>query len=119
MYVPGRIEVEQLAYGKHPALHLVLEYTVDPLCANQHAHFSLTGQVGQRSVQERFSMHRDEAYNFLAEIDHRLRHYGVPLPKASVFTRHKDYDQMFEDLRQKLNMQPGEPIDLERLIDGR
>lgn len=118
MFVPGRIEVDQVANGYLPAMHLLLEYTVDPVSSNQHAHFHLSGQVGQRMVEEKFSMHRDEAYNFLAEIDHRLRRYGVPLPKASVFTHHEDYDQMFEDLREKLHTQPGDPIDLDRLVGG-
>ena len=53
------------------------------------------------------------ACNFLSVISRRLRGYGLAPRTACVFSWHHDYDPLFADLRRRLQLKPGDPVDLE------
>ncbi len=118
MFTPGHAEVSRPASSAFPGYHLILDYHVegsDP--KPEWACFHLHGQVDQTPVDDRFSMHRDVAFNFLQRIGQCLRKHGLHLHRDVLFGFHAVYDPLFEDLRDQLHGMPGEPVDLDRFLN--
>jgi len=113
MYEPGRLDVQRLGNPQQPAFRLSLTYEVTPPSREQVVRFDLNGTVGEQTVRETFELRRDVACNFLSVISRRLRGYGLAPRTACVFSWHNDYDPLFDDLRRRLQLKPGDPVDLE------
>ncbi|WP_313085969.1 DUF5064 family protein [Pseudomonas sp.] len=116
MFRPGHAEISRLASPGLPGYHLVLDYHVEPPKQPQRACFHLHGLVDGTPVDERFTMCRDVAFNFLQRIHQCLNKRGLHLHADVLFAFHETYDPLFEDLRQQLHGAPGEPVDLDRFL---
>ncbi|MNC76485.1 hypothetical protein D3C75_1282160 [compost metagenome] len=82
-------------------------------------HFKMVGDVSGQSFTEEFDMHRDTAFNFASRVAKAAVKYGVPANASLIMRGHKEYDAMFEDIRDKLGVQPGEPVNLDNAENDR
>ncbi|MFF7705997.1 DUF5064 family protein [Pseudomonas sp. NPDC007930] len=113
MYQPGHLHLEHIASQPHDvAYHLDIRYDVQQ---GSGVHFTVQGSIAGKPLDAAFDLPRDLAYNFASEIDKVARKHGLPKTQVVPVSLHKQYDEMFEDIRHKLNMQPGECLSPERL----
>jgi hypothetical protein len=73
-------------------------------------HFHLKGTINGQSFEEAFELPKDLAYNFASAADRIARKHGLPTTQLFPLEDHKDYDEMFEDLRHQLDAHPGDPV---------
>lgn len=78
-------------------------------------HFTMSGEVNGRAFSEEFDMHRDTAHNFASLIAKHAVKNGVPPNASPIMRNHSEYDAMFKDIRDKLGIKPGDPINLDNL----
>lgn len=120
MFEPGHLHRASLP-GDSPAWHLDLHYDVrqDP---NEGPMLDLrvSGEHDGRPFAEELHLHRDTALNFASQVARIAERHGLPLAEHSpVLPDHEEYDRMFNDIREKLALQPGEPVDLEHVEKDR
>ena len=82
-------------------------------------HLRLTGKVDGKSFTEEFELHRDTAFNFASVATRIAQKHGLPANRSLIMRGHQEYDLMFEDIRQKLGLASGEPINLEHVSQDR
>ncbi|BAN51120.1 hypothetical protein PCA10_53880 [Metapseudomonas resinovorans NBRC 106553] len=116
MFRPGRIAIKREPVGRNPAYELVLDYEIEKREFEPYVNFELSGQIAGKAVHERFSLHGDVAYNFLQSAGLRLRKHGVWPGLTAVPELHADFQKAYADLRQRLGVNPGHPVDLERFL---
>jgi len=115
MHAPGRLEVTQLGGAGRLAFRLLLTYRQPPGPAPREVFFNLSGTLDGRPLDDTFVLPADRAFDFLHEVDLRLRRLGLPVELVPVFTLHRDYDPFFADLQRALGRHPGDPMDLAHL----
>jgi len=116
MFEPGHLHRTSLP-GDSPAWHLDLHYDVQQdaregpmLCLH------LSGERDGQPFAEELRLHRDTALNFASQVGRVAERHGLPVAEHSpVLSDHAEFDRMFEDIRQRLALQPGEPVDLEHV----
>ncbi|MDH4563140.1 DUF5064 family protein [Pseudomonas sp. BN411] len=119
MFKPGQIAINRPPSGRSPGYELALDYEIEKREQGQYVNFELHGQIAGKPVHERFSLHRDVAYNFLHSAGLRLRKYGVMQGLARTPELHVDFEKAYADLRQRLGIAPGHPVDLDRFLQER
>jgi hypothetical protein len=82
-------------------------------------HFKMVGHVSGREFIEEFDMHRDTAFNFASRVAKAAVKHGVPANASLIMRGHAEYDAMFEDIRDKLGVQPGEPVNFDNVDKDR
>lgn len=82
-------------------------------------HFKLVGEVSGQSFTEEFDMHRDTAFNFASRVAKAAVKHGVPANSSLIMRGHAEYDAMFADIRDKLGVQPGDPVNLDNVEKDR
>lgn len=116
MYQPGHLHLQHT-----PIQHQDVAYTLDIHYEVQQGeqgrglHFTVQGEIAGQPVDESFDLPRDMAVNFASQIDHIARKHGLPKTQVVPVSLHKQYDEMFEDIRRKLELKPGEPLSPEQL----
>ena len=117
MFEPGHLHrANSLATVDLPLFSIDLYYEVrqDPVEGSM-LHMRMQGHVRGAAFEEVFELHRDTAYNF-ASIVSRLAHkHGLPTNHTLIMRSHDEYDLMFEDIRSKLGVHSGEPVNLDHL----
>lgn len=116
MFEPGHLHRTSLP-GDSPAWHLDLHYDVQQdaregpmLCLR------ISGEREGLPFTEELRLHRDTALNVASLVGRIAERHGLPMAEHSpVLPDHADYDRMFEDIRQRLALQPGEPVDLDHV----
>jgi hypothetical protein len=116
MFEPGHLHRASLP-GDSPAWHLDLHYDVQQdaregpmLCLH------LSGELEGKPFAEELRLHRDTAPNFASQVARIAERHGLPVAEHSpILSDHAEFDRMFEDIRQRLALQPGEPVDLEHV----
>ncbi|WP_137817590.1 DUF5064 family protein [Pseudomonas sp. 2FG] len=78
-------------------------------------HFKMIGHVSGREFVEEFDMHRDTAFNFASLLAKAAIKHGLPANASPIMRSHSEYDAMFEDIRNKLDTKPGDPVNLDNL----
>lgn len=78
-------------------------------------HFKMSGEVSGRAFTEEFDMHRDTAFNFASLLSKAAVRHGVPTNASLIMRGHSEYDAMFNDIRDKLGVKPGESVNLDNL----
>ncbi|GIZ11304.1 DUF5064 family protein [Pseudomonas sp. NCCP-436] len=78
-------------------------------------HGRLSGRIGERDFEETFELHRDMAFNFASVIGRLLARHGLHPESGLIMREHSEYDVIFEDIRAKLQIRPGETVDLDHL----
>lgn len=114
IFEPGHLHIERHALNDHDVsydLKISYEVTQDP-AKGKGVQFQMIGSIQGTELKEQFWLPKEEAYNFARNITQIAEKYGIPKAYSSIGSQHKYYDQMFEDVRAKLNMQSGDPVDI-------
>lgn len=120
MFEPGHLHRASLP-GDQPAWRLDLHYDVrqDPR-EGPMLHLRISGALEGKPFTEELRLHRDTAANFASQVARVAERHGLPLAEHSpILPAHEEYDRMFEDIRDKLALEPGEPVDLEHVQQDR
>lgn len=116
MYQPGHLHLEHAPVQSHDvAYQLDIRYEVAQAEHGRAMHFTIQGEIAGKPVDASFDLPRDMAFNFASSIDHVAREHGLPKTQVIPVSLHKQYDAMFEDIRAKLDLHSGEPVDPEHL----
>lgn len=78
-------------------------------------HFKVAGTIEGREFCEEFDMHRDTAFNFASLISKAVVKHGLHPNSSPIMRGHAEYDAMFNDIREQLGAQPGEPVNFDHL----
>ncbi|MNM63326.1 hypothetical protein D3C81_746920 [compost metagenome] len=120
MFEPGHLHLQSLpGMGQGDAdVHLRYEVRHDPEKGTAFMHFTMEGEIGGNPFKEEWDMARDTAFNFASDATHIAQKHGLNPRFGPIMRNHKDYDAMFEDIQAKLNIKPGDPVDLDKVIRG-
>ena len=117
MFEPGHLHVtnpagiaDQLAFS----VDLYYEVRRDP-AEGPMLHMRMVGDLAGKTFEEQFELHRDTAFNFASVATRIARKHGFPTNSSLVMRNHQEYDEMFADIRTKLGVNIGDPIDLDHL----
>ncbi|UVE19099.1 DUF5064 family protein [Pseudomonas sp. LS44] len=117
MFQPGHLYLQpQSPYGQRFEIHLDYDLERDPQGAQQ-VHFDLHGEIDGQPFTESFELPRELAVNFASVASRLAGKHGLRVPSGPVMFFRDDYDAMFDDLRQRLDIKPGEPVDLQKFAD--
>ncbi len=115
-FEPGHLHIERHALNSDDySYNLYIDYEVsqDPKEGTGML-FKMHGSVEGKDLNEEFFLPKDQAFDF-ARYASRIAHkYGMPTD-AGIGSMHKEYDQMFEDVRAQLDVKPGDPVKPEHL----
>ncbi|BBP81770.1 hypothetical protein PHLH8_14120 [Pseudomonas sp. Pc102] len=75
--------------------------------------FRLLGEVDGERFEEAFALHRDTACNFASVVSRIVAKHGLPPDSGPILRGHEAFEAMFEDTRGQLQVEPGEPVDLD------
>lgn len=116
MFEPGHLHRASLP-GISPAWHLDLHYDVRQDDREGPMLFlRISGDLEGQPFAEELRLHRDTAMNFASLVARIAERHGLPLAEhGPILPAHEEYDRMFEDIREKLALRPGEPVDLEHV----
>jgi hypothetical protein len=115
-FEPGHLHIERHALNKDDySYNLSIDYEVsqDPK-EGEGMLFKMHGTVGDKELKEEFFLPKDQAFDFARHAMHIAQKYGLP-KEANIASMHKTYDEMFEDVRAKLDVKSGDPIKPEHL----
>ncbi|MFJ2390845.1 DUF5064 family protein [Pseudomonas koreensis] len=115
IFNPGHLHIERHALTPDDVSYdLCLDYEVftDPK-DGKGMQFTLHGSMQGKDMKETFFLPKEEAYNFARDVTRIAEKYGIPKTHSQIGSVHKHYDLMFEDIRKKLNMQSGDPVNPE------
>ncbi|WP_027896395.1 DUF5064 family protein [Zestomonas thermotolerans] len=119
MFEPGHLHLVNLPGLGTQELDIHLYYEVrNDSEKGPVVHFRMTGEIEGRNFEEEFELRRDTAFNFASVATRLAAKHGLHPQLGPVVRNHRDYDAMFEDIREKLSAHPGEPVDLDRLLRG-
>jgi hypothetical protein len=109
-----------LATPDTPLYSLDLYYQVrEDLNEGPMLHLRLTGMVAGKGFSEEFELHRDTAFNFASVATRIAQRHGLPTNRSLIMRGHQEYDLVFEDIRRKLGLASGEPINLDHVAQDR
>lgn len=115
-FKPGHLHIERHALNKNDAdYNVCIDYEVahDPE-QGKGMLFTMYGNIQGNELSESFFLHQDQAYNFASYVTKIAEKAGIPKPLSSIGSSHKHYDAMFEDVRRKMDLKSGDPVNLER-----
>lgn len=95
-------------------IHLRYEVNED-LKEGTSMHFTMQGQINDKTFEEQFQLTRDLAFNFAHDASRIAIRHGLPNSASLPIAQHKDYDRIFADIRDKLHAKPGDPVKPEHL----
>ncbi|MDB5984364.1 MAG: hypothetical protein JWQ69_5379 [Pseudomonas sp.] len=116
MFEPGHLHITRAALQPDDVVYDIdIRYEVRQ-DAKQGAsmHFSMDGEINGKAFKDEFELPKDMAYNFASEAFHIAVKHGMP-KSADLRTLHDQYDAMFEDIRQQLDVKSGDPVKPEHL----
>ncbi len=113
----GHLHVERHALNKDDySYNLCIDYEVsqDPK-EGKGMLFKLHGSVQGKDLKEEFFLPKDQAFDFARHAMNIAQKYGMPKTAVLNGSMHKQYDQMFEDVRHQLDVKSGDPVKPEHL----
>jgi hypothetical protein len=116
-FEPGKLRIQHTALQPNEVGYdIKLDYQVmsDP-SRGKYVHFTLDGNVNGTAFTDEFELEGDEWYNFASNADHIARKHGLPTTGVLSLPMHKQYDAMFEDIRQQIGAKSGDPVAPEHL----
>jgi hypothetical protein len=115
MFEPGHLHTARPALQPDDiGYDLHLRYEVAQTDSGPGMHFTLEGDIDGKSINESFDLPKDMAYNFASEASRLAEKHGLP-KNTDLHEMHGEYDAMFEDIRDKLDMKSGDPVKPEHL----
>jgi hypothetical protein len=117
MFEPGHLRLQHIALQPHDITYDIhLHYQLSSEAGSGAAmHFTVQGEIAGNTFSEEFELPKDMACNFASQAERIAHKHGLPKAKMLPVTLHKQYDQMFEDVRDKLQRQSGDPVEQEHL----
>lgn len=120
MFTPGHLHRSNLALPEQlrHAPPFTLDFYYEVRLDSQQGpmlHMRLVGDIDGRPVDEAFELHRDLAFNFASAVSRVAAKHGLPPNAGPIMRGHTEYDRVFEDILEKLQIQPGDPVDLEHI----
>ena len=116
MFEPGHLHRAFSGVPGLPVGHVDVFYEVRQDAAEGALmHFKVAGDLDGKIFSEEFDMHRDTAFNFASLIAKVVVKQGLPSAVSPIMRNHKEYDAMFEDIRNKLGAKSGEAVSLANL----
>lgn len=116
MFEPGHLHRAFSGIPGIPTGHVDVFYEVrNDAAEGMLMHFKVTGDLDGKTFTEEFNMHRDTAFNFASLIAKAVVKQGLPSAVSPIMRNHKEYDAMFEDIREKLGGKSGESVNLANL----
>ncbi|MGO2200985.1 DUF5064 family protein [Pseudomonas helleri] len=76
--------------------------------------FDMHGQINGKDFKESFTLPKDMAFDFARVAFKIAVKKGIP-NNANILSMHKYYDLMFKDVREQLDVKPGDPVKPEHL----
>lgn len=116
MFEPGHLHITRAPMQPHDFgydIHIHYEVRQDPK-EGASMHFVMEGEIKGNAFKDEFELPKDMAFNFASEAFHIAVKHGMP-KGADLRTMHGQYDAMFEDIREKLNIKSGDPVKPEHL----
>lgn len=117
MFKPGHLRRELLPDEFNPQ-HFVCDiyYEVrEDAQEGKKLHVHVQGSIDGNPFDEEFEQYWDVAFNFLDRITRILTKHGLEIKHGAMLREHAEYDAMFADIRAKLGVRPGEPVNLDHL----
>jgi hypothetical protein len=117
MFEPGHLHICHTALQASDFsydIHIRYEVCENPAQGTSML-FAMEGQVQGQTFQEAFELPRDLAFNFAHDANRIAIKHGLAPTATLPLAMHKDYDLMFEDVRQKLGAESGDPVKPEHL----
>lgn len=99
-----------------PAFSIDIHYQVrTDSTEGQMVHFRILGEVQGKPFEESVELHRDTVFNFASTLTRTAEKHGLHPTFGAVVTNHKEYDQMFEDIRSQVHGVSGESVNFDHL----
>lgn len=114
-FTPGHLHIERHALTKNDVsydMNIDYEAFTDP-AKGKGIQFKMHGSIQGKDMSETFFLPKEEAYNFARDVTNIFEKYGIPKALSAIGSQHKHYDEMFEDIRAKLNMKSGDTVNPE------
>jgi len=120
LFEPGRLHLQHAALQPQDvAYELNLHYKVlDDASRGKYVHFTIAGNINAKPFEEEFELGKDAWYNFASRADHVARKNGLPATCVLAVSLHRQYDAVFEDIRQRIGAQSGDAVSTEH-VDAR
>ncbi|MBD9512902.1 MULTISPECIES: DUF5064 family protein [Pseudomonadaceae] len=119
MFEPGHLHLQSLPGLGQQEIDAHINYEVrKDVEKGTIVHFTMKGEIDGNSFTEEWDMPKEQAFNFASDATRIAQKHGLHPRFGSMVRNHKEYDAMFEDIRQKLGTNPGDPIDLDKVIHG-
>lgn len=117
MFEPGHVhrKVPQSEFNPQ-AFSFDVYYDVreDPK-EGQMLHLRMEGEIEGKPFADECELHRDMAYDFMRALTQIAVRNGFHPRMGPVLREHGEYDAMYKDIRAKLGLKPGDPIDLSHI----
>ncbi len=114
IFKPGHLHIERHALSsKDTSYDVWIDY--EPL---QHPkegagiQFNMHGQIFDKEINESFFLNKCHALNFASNIARLAEKHGIPKNNSNIGSIHKYYDYMFTDIKSKLQIKPGDAVDI-------
>lgn len=117
MFTPGHVHREQKVDKlNRQAFTCDVYYEVreDPQ-EGPMLHLRMEGEIDGKSFADECELHRDMAFDFMNALTQIAVRNGFQPRFGPVLREHGEYDAMFQDIREKLGIHPGDPINLDHL----
>lgn len=115
-FEPGHLHIHREALNTQDfSYDIKIDYQVvqDPK-EGKSMQFDMHGHINHKDFKDTFTLPKDMAFNF-AQVAFKIAvKNGMP-GNATIIAMHKYYDLMFKDVREQLNVQPGDPVKPEHL----
>lgn len=117
MFEPGHFHrSNSVANGDVPTYAIDLHYDIRQDAAEgPMLQMSLEGEIDGVTFEDSFELHRDTAFNFASVVSRLAHRHGLPTSVVLISHEHEEFDQMFEDIRHRLDAHSGDPVDLDHL----
>jgi hypothetical protein len=118
MFEPGHLHITRAALQASDFsydIHIHYEVRENPELGRS-MHFAMKGEVAGNAFEDEFELPRDLAFNFAHNASQIAVKHGMPAIAVLPIAMHEDYDRMFKDVRDKLNIEPGESVKPEHLV---
>ncbi|GGJ90395.1 DUF5064 family protein [Pseudomonas matsuisoli] len=121
MFSPGHLHIAHLPSApQHRAFTLDLHYEIRQDAAEgPMLSVRVLGNVDGEPFEDAFELHRDSAFDFASVACGLAAKRGLTAESGLVLTQHDEYDQMFEDIRRQLDIEPGDPINFDHFDKDR
>ncbi|GAB3373695.1 DUF5064 family protein [Azotobacter armeniacus] len=117
MFKPGHLHREQLPdeSNRQTFIYDVYYEVREEPGKGRVLHMRMEGEIDGKSFAEECELPRDMAFDFMNELTRIAVRNGLHPRFGPILREHNEYDAVFQDIRNKLGLHPGDPIDLSHL----